>query len=107
MGAKTCYCKQKSAERITILLKFLGLSQEQFADKIGYSRQSINAFARGKRRLTNEAAERISQCYPYIRTEWLLGYDDYMTVDDKKLADDKFFRRALPIITILSWIRQI
>lgn len=91
MGRKPVTVNKKSAERITILLRFLGLSQEQFADKTGYSRQSINAFARGTRRLTNEAAERISQCYPYIRTEWLLGYDDYMTVDDKKLADDKFF----------------
>ncbi len=90
MGRKAVVVNQKSAERITSLIKFLGLTQESFADKVGYSRQSINAFARGTRRLTSEAAERVKQCFPNIRTEWLLGYDDYMTIDDKKVADNKF-----------------
>ena len=50
MGRKPVTVNKKSAERITILLKFLGLSQEQFADKIGYSRQSITSFNQRSRR---------------------------------------------------------
>ena len=89
MGRKHVAVNKKSADRVTILLKYLGLTQESFGDKIGYTRATINAFACGRRRLSAEAAERINQCFPNIRTEWLLGYDDYMTIDDKKLFDEK------------------
>lgn len=91
MGRKAGNVNRKSAERVTFLLRSLGVTQESFAEKVGYSRQSINAIACGKRRLTVDAAERFCQCYPEIREEWLLGYDDYMTREDKNAADSKFY----------------
>ncbi|MCE5190028.1 MAG: hypothetical protein LLF75_12725 [Eubacteriales bacterium] len=40
-----------------------------------------------KRRLTTDSAVRIAKMFPPVRFEWLMGYDDFKTLADKKISE--------------------
>lgn len=92
------------AERLNTLIKRLKITQQELADRSFHSQQNISRIINLKCALTEETARAIIKAadrivderqaaqagitieeygnYSTFRIEWLLGYDDAMTVDD-------------------------
>lgn len=87
--------------RVKKVLGSLGMTQKEFAAEFGYTEQHVSYIIRGKRNLTVEAAQKISQKYPRFRFEWLLGYDDFETEHDKMAAAVGSLHNAYNHITAL------
>lgn len=83
MGRKPSPINPIRGERLKQLLNMRGVSQEELADQIGYSKEHISYIVNGKRNLTAEAAETIANIFKPVQVEWLLGFSDFMTVGDQ------------------------
>lgn len=70
------------AERIKTLIQREHITQQQLADRIYQSQQNLSRIMTLKSALTEETARAIVTAFPEYRLEWLLGYDDNMTLDD-------------------------
>ena len=70
------------AERVKILINREGITQNDFAVRIGQTQQNISRILNLKTALTEETARIIVEKFPEYRIEWLLGYDDSMTNRD-------------------------
>ena len=57
-------------------------SQTELAGRIHMTQQNISRIINQKTALTEETARDIVREFPKYRIEWLLGYDDYPTVED-------------------------
>lgn len=68
------------AERLKTLIKREGITQTAFAKRIDYSQQNVSRIIQLKQALTEHTAHTIISKFPGYRIEWLLGYDDSMTV---------------------------
>lgn len=82
MGRKKGEINKIRGERLRQLLSERGIDQKDLADKIGYTAEHISYVVNGKRNLTEDAARSIVNLFPPTRFEWLMGYDDYMTMSD-------------------------
>lgn len=71
-----------SGVRLKSLLAAKGMTQKEFAGKFNYTEQHVSQIVKGKRRLTPEAAHKIADEF-FCRYEWLMGYDDFETVNDR------------------------
>lgn len=60
-------------------------SQVKLADKIHMTQQNISRIVQMKQPLTEETARLIIEAFPDYRIEWLLGYDNDMTENEKYL----------------------
>lgn len=87
MGRPKTEINPKRAERLKELIKAEGITQTQFAGSVGMSQQNISRIITKKHALTEETARTIIDHYPKYPLEWLLGYEDYMTVADKLVAE--------------------
>ena len=70
------------AERVKALIEREGISQSAFAGKIPMTQQNVSRIINLKNALTEETARLIIERFPEYRIEWLMGYDDQMTVYD-------------------------
>lgn len=71
------------------------MTQKELAKILNYTEQHLSLITKGERRLTPEAARNIIEIFPGVRYEWLMGYDEYRTDDDRISAKmDKGFFRA-------------
>lgn len=68
------------AERVKILIDREGITQTEFAERIFQTQQNVSRIINLKTALTEETARDIVSAFPGYRIEWLLGYDDSMTV---------------------------
>lgn len=57
-------------QRIILVRKKYGLSQEQFAEKLGLSRNFINQVETGKKNFSGRTISDICRCF-HIREEWI------------------------------------
>lgn len=85
MARKKEIVNPKRGERLHKLLIENDIRQQDFADRIGYTKQHLSLIITGKRNLTADAAQRIAQMFPPTRFEWLMGFDDFRTPDEMKL----------------------
>ena len=72
--------------RLKCLLAAVGMRQKEFAEKANYTQQHISQVISGKKRMTEELADRaleILETKPPVRKQWLLGIDDFMTLEEK------------------------
>ena len=69
-------------ERLRKVIRKSGMTQEAFAERIGYSQIHISYVVNGKRNLSQEVANAVVKMLPEVRIGWLLGYDDFETVED-------------------------
>lgn len=72
--------------RLKFLLAAVGMSQKEFAEKANYTQQHISQVISGKKRLTEELADKVLEIIelkPPVRKQWLLGIDDFMTLEEK------------------------
>lgn len=85
MGRKKIEINPIRGENLKTLITITGLTQQEFADRIGYSKEHLSYIVNGKRNLTDEAAEHIisklsilPNCSESsVTLEWLLGYTNY------------------------------
>lgn len=69
-------------ERVKEVYTREGMKQTKFALAVRIPQQAISEMINGKRTVTEESAQRIHDCFPKYRLEWLMGYDDCMTIED-------------------------
>lgn len=72
-------------ERLKALCKAEGISQEELAEIIETSSQTISKAAKGKR-LTLNIANKIIDAFPKYNISWLLGYSPHMYKSDEEAA---------------------
>ena len=87
MARKRLEINKDSGNRLRQLLQENGLTQQFFAEQVGYTEQHVSLLVTGKRRLTPEAATQITKMFPPVRFEWLMGFDDYKTPERKKHSE--------------------
>lgn len=77
----------KSGKRLRELIQSLKMTYADFGDSVNLSERTINAYVTGERRVTEDNARIITEKYPIVRYEWLLGWDDYRTDDDWRVGN--------------------
>lgn len=69
-------------DRLTKLRKELGLTQEDFAQKIGYTRTAISAWEIGRNEPSNADTVKIAEFFN-VSTDYLLGKSDIRNPEKK------------------------
>lgn len=87
MGRRKTEINPVRGEHLKELLAENHITQKELAERIGYSKEHISFVVVGKRNMPEEMAKTISRYFPYARFEWLMGYDDFKTEDDKAKHD--------------------
>ena len=82
-------------QRLSRLIETEGLSQRQFADKIGYSYSSLNKIMLGLRGVPNALIGRISETYKEVRVDWLLYGEGEMYKDDQHILDAQALKKHM------------
>lgn len=80
---KSSNAENKRVTRIKIILEREHITQQDLADSLDppMEPQNLSRIMRtGK--VTEKTCRKIVAVYPKYRIEWLLGYDDYMTIED-------------------------
>lgn len=75
-------------DRLVLLRKELGLTQEEFAEKIGYTRTAVSAWEIGRNEPSNSDTLKIADFFG-VTTDFLLGKTDIRNYD-KDEQDFKF-----------------
>lgn len=88
------------AENIKTIIQEEKMSQAAFARSINMTPSNLNRIIRLKQPFTEAAAETICAYYPRYRKEWLLGYDPYMTEEEKTRAADCGIRNNAPVTVL-------
>jgi len=88
------------AENIKTILKLEKLTQVKFAERINMSPENLNRIIKLRHPLREATAELICSYFPKYRLNWLLGYDPYMTEDEKTRAHDSGIRINAPITVL-------
>lgn len=70
-------------DRLTKLRKELGLTQEDFAQKIGYTRTAISAWEIGRNEPSNADTVKIAEFFN-VSTDYLLGKSDIRNPEEIK-----------------------
>lgn len=103
MGRKSVPVNPVRGERLKELLEKHGVSQEELAERIGYSKEHISYIVNGKRNLTADAAEAIANIFKTVSVEWLLGFSPYMNAAEHFVkALDDMDREASTLFTGFS-----
>lgn len=95
------------ADNIKTILREENLKQVQFAEKIGMSPENLNRIIKLRHPLTEATAETICVYFPRYRKEWLLGYDPYMTDEEKSRSEDTGYRINAPITVLDTALRNV
>lgn len=106
----------KFHERLRLLRKESGLSQQEFADLLGsVSKSSINMYERGEREPSLETLEHIADFFN-VDLDYLLGKSDipnrtdvshWMSPADLKIFTDEFYSKLDVVIGFLSVERML
>lgn len=80
---KSSNAENKRVSRIKILMKREGIKQIDLADMLDMEPQNFSRIMTTGR-VTEKTCKKIVSHYPQYRLQWLLGYDDCMTLEDLK-----------------------
>ena len=99
---KSSIQENKRVLRIKKILEDQNLTQKDLADALNMEPQNFSRFmVSGK--VSEKTCRKIIALYPEYRIEWLLGYDDFMTLEEYK---NTFIQRKdavnAAVITILD-----
>ena len=83
MSKKATEINPIRAERIKIIIDRENINQQKLAELIFQTQQNISRIIQKRQPLTEETAQAIIRAFPEYRIQWLLGYDDVMTVNDE------------------------
>lgn len=99
---------KKRGERVKELIKAHNMTQEELAYKIGYTPTHLSAVLNGRRSLTVEAAQSISELFPATRYQWIMCFDDFKTDNEKaikKISDiNSEWQSRLSAVRILAYL---
>lgn len=97
-------------ERLVLLRKELNLTQEEFAEKIGYTRTAVSAWEIGRNEPSNSDVIKIAEFFN-VTTDYLLGKTDirnpkfkfafHKDIDTDGLTDDDI-KEALEIYRMIK-----
>ena len=90
----------KRADNIKTVIALENMKQVSFAKKIGMTPENLNRIIKLKHPLTEATAETICAYFPKYQKEWLLGYDDHMTEEEKNRANDVSIRLNAPLTVL-------
>lgn len=88
------------AENIKTILKLENMTQAKFAERINMSPENLNRIIKLRHPLREATAELICEYFPKYRLNWLLGYDSYMTEEEKSRAKDLGIRNNAPLTVL-------
>ncbi len=74
-------------ERIRQIMNAMGLSQQEFAQRLGISTASISSIFNGRTNPTNNHVMAIHRVFPQIRIEWLMFGEGDMYQSDTAAPD--------------------
>lgn len=99
---KSSNAENKRVTRIKKILENEQIKQKDLADALDMEPQNFSRFMiSGK--VSEKTCRKIVALYPKYRIEWLLGYDDYPTIDDIKAAyQEQFHAMNRATATILD-----
>ena len=81
---------QIRGERLRELMESHNLTNEELARLTNYSNGHISYMKNGARNITEDAARTfIEKAFPEIRIEWLMGYDNFRTEQEKTLSEQR------------------
>ena len=95
---------EKIADKLKLFRKRKGLSQEEFADKIGVTRATISN-VRSNRPPSLSLVIKISEAFPEIDLNWLLK--DYIPRDGEWVVKDKQSEYVTYLENTLESIKRI
>lgn len=75
-------------ERIRQVMDSMGLSQQEFAQKLGMSPASLSNIFNGRSNPTNNHVQAIHRAFPNINTSWLMFGEGTMLNDGAKNSSD-------------------
>lgn len=82
--------------RVKQLCTELQITQAELARKTNISVQAISGMINGKVNVTETSANAIHEAFPQYSFKWIMGYSDYKTVLEEKLANaDKVHGKAV------------
>ena len=55
----------------------------QTGERVGRTGKLISKYCCGKAELPIQVAEKVIECFPAVRIEWLFGIDDFMTEKER------------------------
>lgn len=84
--------ESKVRERIDKLIQVEGLSQTEFAKKIGVNSANLNQVILGKRHVQKNLPSKIVAAFPEVRIEWILYGEGEMYKGDQNFANTKALR---------------
>ena len=109
MGRKTVEINIIRGQRLKQVLADQKMKQRELADILDCTKEHISYIVTGKRNLTEEHAKKIVTLFPHIRLEWLMGYDDFKTDNEKGInefiqwgAENTSRRNAVKALALLS-----
>ena len=82
-------------KRISRLIETEGLSQRQFAEKMGYSYSNLNKIMTGYRKVPSSLPSKIVETFKEVRLDWLLYGEGEMYIDDQSLVDVQSLREHM------------
>ena len=82
-------------KRLNRIIETEGLTQRQFAEKIGYSYSSLNKVMIGNRKVPNTLPAKIVETFKEIRLDWILYGDGEMYESEQHLANQMAFREHM------------
>ncbi len=80
VGLDSNELKEIKKQNLKKLLSDKKITQREFAKKLGYSPEHINALIQGREEVSEKFAKKVVQVFPEIRVGWLLGIDKYETL---------------------------
>lgn len=82
-------------KRIDRLIETEGLSQREFAKKIGYSYSNLNKIMNGFRNVPNSLPSKIVETYTEVRLDWLLYGEGEMYEKEQFVADKEALKQHM------------
>lgn len=108
MGRKKVEVNPIRGQRLKLLLSEHKMEQKELAEKINYTKEHISYIITGQRNLTEDAAKKIVALFPPTRFEWLMGFDNFRTENEKSLSLfndwDTEWKQRLNSVRILAYL---
>lgn len=102
MGNKTA--KEILVERLIELRESNNLTQQELADKLGITRQSLSLYERAERTINIDVLLEISRCFN-VSTDYLLGISENKSTDEDLQSVCKYLKLTEHAVTSLQSAR--
>ena len=91
---------EESYKRLIILRDKYGLSDTEFAEKIGVPKSSMSMYLSGKRKMRQDRISIVARVFK-VSEAWLMGYDVSMVPEEESAApiSDQFLEKNKPAST--------